>query len=52
MVEDLTVVPDGSDRRVATFVQNFGTNSLRKELVVIRESGSWRILEERVSAVK
>ncbi len=52
MVEDLTVVPDGSDRRIATFVQNFGANSLRKELVLIRESGSWRILEERVSAVK
>lgn len=52
MVEDLEVVPDGSDRRIARFVQNFGANSLRKELILVRESGSWRILEERVSEVK
>lgn len=52
MVEDLEVEPDGADRRVATFVQNFGANSLRKELILIRESGSWRILRETVSAVE
>lgn len=52
MVEGLRVEPDGSDRRIARFVQKFGSNSLRKELVLIREAGSWRILEERVSAVE
>ncbi len=52
MVEGLRVEPDGSDRRIARFVQNFGANSLRKELILIREAGSWRILEERVSGVK
>lgn len=52
MVEHLEVVPDGSDRRIARFVQNFGANSLRKELILVRESGSWRILEERVSEVQ
>ncbi len=51
-VERLKVDPDGADRRIASFVQNFGANSLRKELVLIREAGSWRILEERVSAVQ
>lgn len=51
-VERLKIEPDGADRRIASFVQNFGANSLRKELVLIREAGSWRILEERVSAVK
>jgi hypothetical protein len=51
MVEDLRVEPDGTDRRIARFIQHFGSNSLRKELVLIREAGSWRILEERVSAV-
>lgn len=50
-VERLKVEPDGADRRIASFVQNFGANSLRKELILIREAGSWRILEERVSAV-
>jgi hypothetical protein len=51
MVEKLKVEPDG-EKRIATFVQKFGTNSLRKELVLIRESGSWRIISEKVSDVK
>jgi hypothetical protein len=49
MVQGLKVEPDGADRRVVTFVQRFGTNALRKELVLVRESGSWRIVEEKVS---
>lgn len=52
IVEGLTVEPDGPDRRVAKFVQRFGANSLRKELVMVREAGSWRIVEEKVDAVK
>ncbi|MFL6549370.1 MAG: hypothetical protein ACJ8OJ_11795 [Povalibacter sp.] len=52
MVEGLSVEPDGPDRRVASFVQKFGTNSLRKQLVLVREGGSWRIVEEKVLGVK
>jgi hypothetical protein len=52
MVEGLTIEPDGADRRLAKFVQKFGANSLRKELTLVRESGSWRIVEEKVAAVK
>jgi hypothetical protein len=52
MIEGLTVDNEGPDRRTATFVQKFGTNSLRKQLVLIRESGSWRIVEEKVLGVK
>jgi len=52
MVERLKIEPDGSDRRIARFVQKFGANSLQKELILVRESGSWRILEERVSGVQ
>lgn len=52
MVENMRVEPDGQDRRVATFVQRFGTNSLRKELTLVREAGSWRIVAERVIDVK
>jgi hypothetical protein len=52
MVENLRVEPDGPDRRIATFVQRFGTNSLRKELTLVREVGSWRIVAERVVDVK
>jgi hypothetical protein len=52
MIEGLSVEPDGADRRIATFVQKFGANSLRKQLVLVRESGSWRIVEEKVVTVK
>jgi hypothetical protein len=51
-LEGLQVVPDGADRRIVRFVQKFGANSLRKELVLVREGISWRIIEEKVSAVK
>lgn len=52
VVEGMRVEPDGSDRRVVTFVQKFGTNSLRKELILVREGGSWRIVAEKVAEVK
>jgi hypothetical protein len=51
-LEELQVIPDGADRRIVRFVQKFGANSLRKELVLVREGISWRIIEEKVSAVK
>jgi hypothetical protein len=51
VVQGLVVEPDGPDRRIARFVQKFGANSLRKELTLVRESGSWRIVEEKVSGV-
>ena len=47
----LKVEPDGADRRIVSFVQRFGANSLRKQLVLVRESGSWRIVEEKVDDV-
>jgi hypothetical protein len=49
MVPGLKVEPDGADRRVVSFVQRFGANALRKQLVLVRESGSWRIVEEKVT---
>jgi hypothetical protein len=52
MVEGLKVDQERGDRRVATFTQHFGTNTLRKELTLVRESGSWRIVEEKVVEVK
>jgi len=51
-VEGLNVESDGGDRRIATFTQRFGTNTLRKELVLVREAGSWRIAQEKVVEVK
>lgn len=51
-VEGLKVDAEGGDRRVATFTQRFGTNTLQKELVLVRESGSWRIAQEKVIEVK
>ncbi len=52
MIEKLKIDDDGADRRIVTFVQRFGTNSLRKELTLVRESSSWRIVSERVIDVK
>jgi hypothetical protein len=51
-VEGLKVEADGGDRRIATFAQRFGTNTLQKELILVRESGSWRIAQEKVFEVK
>lgn len=52
LVEGMRVEPDGADRRVVRFVQKFGTNSLRKELILVREGPSWRIVAEKVAEVK
>ena len=49
MVQGLKVEPDGADRRTVSFTQRFGANALRKQLVLVRESGSWRIVEEKVT---
>ena len=49
MIEKLKITPEGADTRIAKFVQRFGANALRKELVLVREAGSWRIAEEKVS---
>lgn len=51
-IENLKIEADGADRRVATFVQKFGANSLRKELTLVREASSWRIVAEKVLDVK
>jgi hypothetical protein len=51
-VENLQVEPDGADRRIARFTQRFGPNVVQKELVLVREAGSWRIAEERVVEVR
>jgi len=48
MIEGLKIDQVSGDKRVATFKQHFGTNILNKELTLIRESGSWRIVAEKV----
>ena len=52
VVEGMRVEPDGADKRVVRFVQKFGTNSLQKELTLVREGASWRIVAEKVAEVK
>jgi hypothetical protein len=49
MVKGLKVEPDGADRRIVSFTQQFGVNALKKQLVLVREAGSWRIVEEKVA---
>lgn len=50
-VEDLEIATIGADQRVAKFVQRFGANAVRKELVLVREGATWRIVSERVVEV-
>jgi uncharacterized lipoprotein len=49
MVKGMKVEPDGADRRIVSFTQQFGANALKKQLILVRESGSWRIVEEKVA---
>jgi len=50
-LEDVTVTASGADRRVVTFVQRFGEGAVRKELILAREAGIWRIVAERTLEV-
>jgi hypothetical protein len=50
-LQDFQVRNESEDRRVVSFTQRFGTNALRKELTLVREAGSWRIIGERVRDV-
>jgi hypothetical protein len=47
-VTNLKIVQQGNDRRVASFVQHFGTTSVQKELNLVRDAGLWKISAERV----
>lgn len=47
-VTGLKVTQSGNDERIATFVQQFGTTRVRKELKLIRDAGLWKIASERV----
>jgi hypothetical protein len=46
-LSDLKVRNEG-DKRIVSFTQRFGSNVLRKELTLVQEAGSWRIVSERV----
>lgn len=47
-LQNMQVRNEGEERRIVSFEQHFGTNVLRKELTLVREAGSWRIVAERV----
>lgn len=47
-VSNLKITQQGSDERLATFTQQFGTTQVRKELKLIRDAGLWKIAAERV----
>lgn len=51
-LQDLQVRTESNDRRVVSFTQKFGTNVLHKELTLVREASSWRIVGERVLDVQ
>jgi uncharacterized lipoprotein len=46
VLQDLVVSKDG-DNRVVTFVQVFGDQKVHRELTLVRDGQSWRIVSER-----
>ena len=50
-LDEVEIATIGADQRVARFVQRFGDNAVRKEVVVVREGATWRIVSERVIEV-
>lgn len=51
-VQGLKMTQPTPERRVATFAQRFGNNTIRRELTFAREGGFWRIVQERVLEVE
>jgi hypothetical protein len=49
-VLDLKIIQQGSERRLAAFVQRFGNNGVHKELKLLRDAGVWKISSEQVMA--
>ena len=46
-IDDIQVTAQSADRRTVTFVQRIGGDRIRKELVLVREGGNWRIISEK-----
>lgn len=51
-VQGLKMTQPSPDRRIATFAQRFGNNTIRRELTFVRESSFWHIAQERVLEVE
>lgn len=47
-VSNLKITQQGSDQRLATFTQQFGTTNVIKLLRLTREAGVWKIVSEEV----
>ena len=47
-ITNLRITQQGVDQRLARFTQQFGDNAVQKELVLVRDSGLWKIAVERV----
>ncbi len=47
VLQDLVVSKDSDNRRVVTFVQVFGDQKVHRELTLVRDGQSWRIVSER-----
>jgi hypothetical protein len=45
-LDDIQVQAHSADRRTVTFVQKVGGDRVRRQLVLVREGGNWRIVSE------
>jgi hypothetical protein len=51
-IRGLKVSSVDNDRRLARFVQIFGSTEVTKEITLIREGGVWKIIDEKVITTK
>ncbi len=51
-IRNLRVSAADNDRRLAKFTQQFGSTMVSKEITLVRESGVWKIVDEKVITAK
>ena len=51
-IKNLKVSAIDNNRRLAKFTQTFGSTDVVKEITLIRESGVWKIIDEKVITTK
>jgi len=51
-IKALKVSAVDNDHRLAKFIQTFGSTDVSKEITLVRESGLWKIVDEKVVSAK
>jgi hypothetical protein len=51
-IKGLKVSTVDNDHRLAKFIQTFGSTDVSKEITLVRESGLWKIVDEKIVSAK